>query len=188
MYRKRITNSKTLYIGSWVIGYGHHLGDDAVEISNNNNKERKEDEVQTRKRANEKIKKFDDDVKRVLTEPPPEKWTSQGYFLVDDLNATVRWFRRHGDLKCTMKKGELWERWEETKGRSEHDRTCLDTDEEIATIGSTPIKTTGQKTPEKCRCLPGNTTTSQTKKGQPKDDNPPFVARVRPKRSTQRQG
>jgi hypothetical protein len=52
--RKRIANSKTLHAGSWVLGYGHHLGDEAVEISNKNNKERKEAEVRN---GNEQTKR-----------------------------------------------------------------------------------------------------------------------------------
>jgi hypothetical protein len=75
--RKRITDSKTIHAGSWVLGHGHHLGDEAVEISNKNNKERKDAAVRKWKRANEKTKKFDDYAKRVLTESSPEEWASQ---------------------------------------------------------------------------------------------------------------
>jgi hypothetical protein len=107
--RKRIADSKTLHAGSWVLGYGHHLGDEDVEISSKNNKERKEAEVRKRKREKEKKKKFDDDVKRVLTESRPEEWTTQEDCRVGDLKVVVRWFHRPGDMKCIMKKGELWE-------------------------------------------------------------------------------
>jgi hypothetical protein len=71
--RKRITNNKTLHAGSWVLGYGHHLGPEAVEISNRNNKNRKEAELGKGKRAQEKNNKFDEEVKRVRTESPPEE-------------------------------------------------------------------------------------------------------------------
>jgi hypothetical protein len=85
-----IVNSNRLHAGSWVLGYGHHRGDEAVEISNKNNKGRKEAEARKRKRANEKTKKFDDNVKRVLTESRSEEWTTQEDCRVDDLNVMVR--------------------------------------------------------------------------------------------------
>jgi hypothetical protein len=87
-----------------------------------------------------------------------------------------------------MKNDEVWARWEESKRRIEHDCTCIDPDEEISTMGSTPNEITGQKSSAKRRRLPGKTITSRIKKGQPKDDNPPSVACDRPKRATQRQG
>jgi hypothetical protein len=109
--RKRIEVSRNLHAGSWVLGYGHHLGPEAVAISNRNNKNIKEAELRKIKRAHKKSKKFDDDVKRVLTESSPYKWKTQEVCQLDNLKAMVRWFHRPGDLKCIMKKGELWERW-----------------------------------------------------------------------------
>jgi hypothetical protein len=74
---KRITDIKTLHDGAWVLGYDHHLGPEAVEISKRNSKLRKDEELGKRKRVHEKTKKFDDDVKRVLNESSPEEWASQ---------------------------------------------------------------------------------------------------------------
>jgi hypothetical protein len=79
--RKRITNSKTLNTGFWVLGYVHHLGTEAVEISNRKNKNEKVAELGKLKQANENSKQFDDEVKRVCTELPPEKMEDTGKFL-----------------------------------------------------------------------------------------------------------
>jgi hypothetical protein len=77
--RFRISDSKTFHAGSWDLGYGHHLGPEAVEISNKKNKNRKEDELEKRNRAHEKSKKIDDEVKRVCTKSPPEEWKTPEY-------------------------------------------------------------------------------------------------------------
>jgi hypothetical protein len=55
--------------------------------------------------------------------------------------------------------------------------------DEITTMGSEPIKA-GWKSPANCRHKPTKNVSAKAKKGQPKDDAPPSVARDRPKRST----
>jgi hypothetical protein len=105
-----------------------------------NSKMRKQEELGKHKRAHEKSKQFDDEVKRVLTESRPEEWTAHKVCRVDDLKLLVWWCHCPGDKKCIMKKGELWARWTETKGISEHDQTCLDPGDKITTMGSEPIK------------------------------------------------
>jgi hypothetical protein len=78
--------------GSWVLGYSHHIGPEAVVISNRNNKNRKEDDLGKRKRAHKKSKKFEDDVKQVLAESSPNEWKTQEDYRVDNIKVMVRRF------------------------------------------------------------------------------------------------
>jgi hypothetical protein len=85
-----------------------------------------------------------------------------------------------------MKKGEMWDRWVETKGRSEYECACLAPADEISTRGSESIKA-GQKSSTKRHRKPTMTATATTKKEQPKDDASPSVTCARPKLSTSKQ-
>jgi hypothetical protein len=58
-------------------------------FSNRNSKMRKEEELGKHKREHEKSKKFDDEVKRVLTESQPEECPAQEDCCVDDLKLLV---------------------------------------------------------------------------------------------------
>jgi hypothetical protein len=71
---------------------------------------RKDEELVKCKRAHEKSTKFNYEVKRVITKSRPEEWTTQEECQVYDLKVMVGSFDHPGDLKCIMKKGEMWER------------------------------------------------------------------------------
>jgi hypothetical protein len=176
----------TLALG-WVLGYGHHFGPEAVEISNRNNKNRKEAELGKRKRAHKKSNKFEEEVKRVRTESPPEEWKTPEDCSLEKSKVVVNWFHQPRDKISIMKKGELWARWVETKERSEYDCTCLAPGDEITTRGTEPIEA-GQKASMKRCCKPTKNATTEAKKEHPNDDASPYVARDHPKGSTLKQG
>jgi hypothetical protein len=65
-------------------------------------KNRKEAELEKRKRAHEKSNKFYKEVKRVRTELPPEEWKTPEDCRVENLKVIVKWFHRPGDKICIM--------------------------------------------------------------------------------------
>jgi hypothetical protein len=172
MARKR--DRKTLHVGSWMLGYGHHCGPEAVEISNRDNKNRKEAELGKRKRAHEKSKKFDKEVNRVRTESPPEERKTPEDLPVEALKVVVKWCHRPGDKIIIMKNYELRARWVEIKGQSEYDPTWIAPGGDIYST--------------KRRHKSTKTATSKAKKKHPKDDASPSVSCSGPTPYTSKQG